>query len=273
VDRPPANDYATATTAYQQVKKDADGLREQLAGNEGQRKQLDTLAQQAPDALAQARAQLDAAAQRLGALDSAIADQDAVLAPIRDQLTQAEAALGAHDARQAIERAQAAAQAVAALGESVQSYANLQARLEQRRVEALVLEQQGYRMDGSRAALEQSQTALAAAAAALERGGPAAAALPLADVLPALEQALANGRGLLALRAGNDERLLALGVRAREVAALIECGRRAFDVVDEFAESTWSDIRGNGSEAEASAAEAARLWARHCRKHDRAAGV
>jgi septal ring factor EnvC (AmiA/AmiB activator) len=67
---------------------------------------------------------------------------------------------------------------------------------------------------------------------------------------------------LLGLRARNDERLLALGVQAREVAALIDSGRQAFDIVDEFAESTWSDIRGNGSEAEASAGEATRLWAR-----------
>jgi hypothetical protein len=53
---------------------------------------------------------------------------------------------------------------------------------------------------------------------------------------------------------------LALGIRARQVAALIQTARQTFDLVDEFAESTWNDIRGNGSEAEASAAEAAKLW-------------
>ncbi|HEY7599809.1 MAG TPA: hypothetical protein VH741_07780, partial [Candidatus Limnocylindrales bacterium] len=84
----------------------------------------------------------------------------------------------------------------------------------------------------------------------------------LGDAVPSIEQAAAHGSGLIALRAENDQRSLALGVRARQVAALIETARRAFDLVDEFAESTWSDIRGNGSEAEASAAEAATLWQR-----------
>lgn len=260
--RPPAADYTTASTGYQQVKVDTDALREQLAANDRLRQALDALAQQAPGEIAQARARLDEAARRLGPLAGVLTDLDAVLAPLREQIGQAEAALATHDARRAIEIAQGSAAGVLALGESIQSYTELRAHIAQGRAEAAVLEQQGYQAAASRAALDQAQLALDAAAAALGRDGAAATAAALGDVLPALEQATVNGRGLLALRAENDSRLLALGVRAREVAALLDAARQAFDSVDEFAESTWSDIRGNGSAAEASAAEAARLWQR-----------
>src|SRR4029450_12135006 len=96
----------------------------------------------------------------------------------------------------------------------------------------------------------------------LQRDGPAAVSGPYGDAGQALEQATAQGRGLIALRAENDQRALALGVRAPQVMALIAAARQAFDLVDEFAESTWSDIRGNGSEAEAAAARADTLWQR-----------
>jgi hypothetical protein len=260
--RPPVADYETATASYQQVKQAADALRKELAANDLLRQELDALAKQAPDVLAQARARLADAAQLLDPLASTIADRDAVLAPLREQIAQAEDALAVHDARSAIAIAQATAETMTTFGSSVQSYSDLQARVEEGRAEATVLEQLGYRVAASSVALNQAQTALDAAAAALQRGGPTAAAAPLGDVAPALEQAVASGRGLLALRAENDQRLLALGVCADEVVALIEAARRAFDIVDEFAESTWSDIRGNGSEAEASAAEASRLWQR-----------
>ncbi|MEO7911351.1 MAG: hypothetical protein ABIV47_17030 [Roseiflexaceae bacterium] len=260
--RPPVADYTTASTGYQQVRMDADALCEQLMANERLRQTLDALAQQAPAELAQARSRLDEAVRRLDLLAGVIADRDAVLAPLHQQIGQAEAALAAHDARQAIEIAQGTAAGVVALGASLQNYTELRGRIAQGRAEAAVLVQQGYHATASQAALDQAQAALDAAAAALQRGGAAAAAAPLGDVLPALEQAMAHGRGLLALRAENDSRLLVLGVHAREVAALLDVARQAFDSVDEFAESTWSDIRGNGSEAEASVAEAARLWQR-----------
>jgi uncharacterized membrane protein YgcG len=259
---PPAADYTTATAAYQQATTDANALRERLVGNDQLRQALDTLAQQAPSEIAQAKARLDEAVRRLDPLAGVLADRDAVLTPLREQIGQAEAALAAHDVRRAIEIAQGTAEGVTALDEAIQSYSELLARIKQGRAEAAVLELQGYHVAASRTALDQAQEALDAAAAALERDGAAAIAAPLGDVGPALELATARGRGLLALRAENDDRLLALGVRAGEVATQLEAARQAFDIVDEFAESTWSDIRGNGSEAEASAAEAARLWQR-----------
>jgi hypothetical protein len=151
---------------------------------------------------------------------------------------------------------------LSSLSSTVHSYGDLQARIQQLRDEAAVLAAQGYRVTASHAALDTAQAALENAAAALQRDGSSAASASLGDASPALEQAIAQGRGLIELRAENDQRALALGVQARRVAALIETARQTFDLVDEFAESTWNDIRGNGSEAEASAAEAATLWQR-----------
>jgi hypothetical protein len=260
--KPPVADYEAATANYKQVQEQASALSAQLAANQRLRQELDALAQQAPAEIEQARARLANAVKLLDPLAGAIADRDAALASMREQVVQAEAALAERDARRAIDLARATQELMISLGATVQSYSDLRARIQQLRDEATVLEAQGYRVVASRDALNTAQTALEAAAAALQRDGPAAASAPLGDAGPALEQAAAHGRGLIALRAENDQRSLALGVRARQVAALIETARQTFDLVDEFAESTWSDIRGNGSEAEASAAEAAALWQR-----------
>jgi uncharacterized membrane protein YgcG len=260
IPRPQVADYTAAAAGYAQSKTDADTLHEQLSATNQLRQELDALAKQAPGAIEQARARLASARQLLDPLAGAIDDCDAVLAPLREQIAQAEAALESRDARRAIEIAHATAETVSTLGASAQSFGDLQARIRQGGAEADVLERQGYHVAACSEALNQAQAALEAAAAALQHGGPDAAASPLGDVTTALERAAENGPGLLTLRAENDQRLLALGVRAHEVTLRIEAARQAFEIVDEFAESIWSDIRGNGSEAEASAAQAARLW-------------
>jgi hypothetical protein len=260
--KPLVAEYETATTSYKQAQEQASALSTQLAANQQRRQELDALARQAPAQIEQASGRLAEALKLLDPLAGALADREAVLTSMREQVAQAEAALAQHDARRAIELAQSTQELLQHLSSAVQSYGDLQARVEQLRDEASVLAAQGYQVTASQAALNMAQTALEAAAAALQHDGPTAAGAPLGEVGPALEQAVAQGRGLIALRAENEQRSLALGVRARQVAALIEAARQAFDLVDEFAESTWNDIRGNGSEAEASAAEAATLWQR-----------
>jgi hypothetical protein len=260
--KPPVADYEAATASYKQTQAQAGALSAQLAANEQRRQELDGLAQQAPTEIERARSRLADATQLLDPLADALADRDAVLTALREQVARAEAALAEHDARLAIELAQGTQELLNSLTLTVQSYGDLQARIQQLREEAAVLEAQGYRVAASHDALDTAHAALGNAAAALQRDGPAATSAPLGEAGPALELAIAQGRGLIALRAENEQRSLALGVQARQVTALIEAARQAFDLVDEFAESTWSDIRGNGSEAEVSAAEAATLWRR-----------
>jgi hypothetical protein len=58
----------------------------------------------------------------------------------------------------------------------------------------------------------------------------------------------------------NVAALNALQTAGEETKALIAHGAAAFDKVDEYAVSSWEDIRGNGTEAQRAADEAYRLW-------------
>jgi hypothetical protein len=111
------------------------------------------------------------------------------------------------------------------------------------------------------AAFERAEGLLRQGAQALEQGPEQAT--PLLDQAEAARaEGVGRGGGMPALRRENDTRLPAVEQAGQLLAAAITEGHRAFDAVDEFAESTWSDIRGNGSEAEAAAARAQALWQR-----------
>ncbi|NJM08649.1 hypothetical protein HC891_24365, partial [Candidatus Gracilibacteria bacterium] len=115
-------------------------------------------------------------------------------------------------------------------------------------------------MEGSNAALDRTREALSQAVQTLERAGVAAAREPLTAAQAHLADAVLYGRDLPQLVRQNDERIAALGPLGEELKAYIAQGRVAFDAVDEYAESTWSDIRGNGSEAQAAAERAYEHW-------------
>jgi hypothetical protein len=111
------------------------------------------------------------------------------------------------------------------------------------------------------AAFDRAEGLLRQSAQALEQGPEQAA--PLLDQAEAARaEGVGRGGGMPALRRENDARLPQVEQAGEQLAAYIAEGRQAFDAVDEFAESTWSDIRGNGSEAEAAAARAHALWQR-----------
>ena len=260
--KPAADDYATVAAEYKQIEAQIAHLHVQLAATGQLRQELDAQARQAPGAIAQARQQLVDAAALLEPLAGVVPDATVLLAPLRDQIAQVEAAHAAHDSRGAIALAQATGTLFASLNSMVQAYHATRDQFDQLRNEATVIARQGYHVAGCQAALTAAETALATAVAAMNHAGAAAAKARLAAVAPLLAQAATSGRGMLALRAENDQQLLALGVRANHVGALVARARATFDIVDEFAESTWSDIRGNGSEAEASAGAAATLWQR-----------
>lgn len=115
-------------------------------------------------------------------------------------------------------------------------------------------------MEASHTALNGARSVLNEVARALQLGSPAEVETKLQAAQLMLDEAIANGAGLVELRRANDQRILAIERAGHEAAELIAEGRRAFDLVDEFAESTWSDIRGNGSEAQAAADRAHEHW-------------
>lgn len=173
-------------------------------------------------------------------------------------MTQAEEALAEHNAQRAISTAQAASEAATQLVTTLEMYRELRAAIVQGRNAAEAVAAQGYRVDASHAALDRARAALSTAAAALSRGEDVTASLD--EARNALTEAAASGPELVQLRAQNDQRLAALETRGQQVAQQIEAGRKTFDLVDEFAESTWNDIRGNGTEAQKAADQAHALW-------------
>lgn len=146
-------------------------------------------------------------------------------------------------------------------------HAELSPRLAEADADIARLGNEGYRTDTARNAATRATRALQEVRDILERGGtdPAAtierAEQNIAIAEQATADALTHGRGMADLRAENEQRIASLHLHHRETLHVIEQGHKTFDVVDEFAESTWHDIAGNGSEAEESAEEAARLLA------------
>ncbi len=168
--------------------------------------------------------------------------------------------MGVYDAGEAAAHARAASELAAQIAASAERFGQIQSGIGAEREAAQAVTAQGYRLDKAEAALAASETALGAAADALQTSGPAAAEAHLNEAQELLERGIALGSGAPALRAENERRLAEIEARGRQAADLIAEGRRTFDIVDEFAESTWNDIRGNGSEAQAAADRAQRHW-------------
>ncbi len=182
-------------------------------------------------------------------------------------MAQAEQALEGHDARSAISSAQAASETATTLIATLDRYSSIRSGIVQARSDAVSLAAEGYRMEVCQAALDGARTALSEAGKTLQAGGPSAAEIKLQAAQTMLDEAVDNGSGLVTLRQENDQRSEAVEQRGQGAASLIAEGRRTFDLVDEFAEATWSDIRGNGSEAQAAADRAHQRWERACQRN------
>lgn len=259
--------YNEATQGYAQVQQMVVNLRSRLEEVNQMRVELDQLAQQAPAEIDRAKKNVSDVAERLTTLQGEITDSAAVLAPVRQRLTQAEQALAGHDARSAIAHAQEAVTAAAALDTTLQTYQAIHAGIVQGRNDAERLQAQGYRMEDSQSALDGARATLTEAAQLLQTRGVTAADPALGAAQALLDDAIANGRNLPELRTENEQRLASINTLGQQVAQEITAGHQTFDMVDEFAESTWSDIRGNGSEAEAAAARAHEHWRNAQRKN------
>ncbi|MCX7791352.1 MAG: TPM domain-containing protein, partial [Chloroflexaceae bacterium] len=163
---------------------------------------------------------------------------------------------------EAVAAARAASERSQQIGAIAERHAQIRAGISRERESGIAVERQGFRLDASRQALAEADQALAEAAAALQRGEPDAAVPQLDAAGARLEAAIAQGSGAPALFAANARRIAELEQRGLRAAERIAEGRRVFDIVDEFAESAWSDIRGNGSEAQAAADRAHEHWER-----------
>lgn len=172
---------------------------------------------------------------------------------------------------EAVAAAQAASELSQQIATVAERYGQLRTGIAQEQEAGQPLARQGYRLAASHQALAEADQALAAAADALQGSGPQAALPHLEEAQARLATAIACGSGAPALREQNAQRIAELEGRGRHAAERIAEGRRVFDLVDEFAESTWSDIRGNGSEAQAAADRAHEHWEQARAANDMAA--
>jgi hypothetical protein len=258
---PAQEDYTSSAQAYSAVAKTTADAQALLAQAEARRAELDKVNAAAPGEVDRAKKALADVAERLSALGDDFAQPQAILQPVEDLVARAESLLAEHRAADAITAAQAASAMIAEHNDTLTRYNDIRESISTGRAAAEQVAAQGYQIEAGLRAFNTAEGVLRQAAAAMERQGTAAHAL-LDQAAAARDQGVARGGGMPALRHENDERLPRVEQAGEQLATQITAGRQTFDQVDEFAESTWSDIRGNGSEAEAAAARARALWQR-----------
>jgi hypothetical protein len=219
------------------------------------------------------------ASVKVTSLQSDIPNTSAVAAPVQARVQQAEQASADNSARRSLRESQAASEMAQTILALLATFGSIRAGIVQARNDAERLTAEGYRLDASHAALDTAQTGLRRAAEELQKleggesgegsegseGGSTEALTSrvqemLEQAQAALDEAISNGRDLPKLRAENERRLNELDALGKDLAHAIVEGRKTFAIVNEFAESTWDDIRGNGSEAEAVADRARQHW-------------
>jgi uncharacterized membrane protein YgcG len=258
---PTQADYATATQQYRQIAQEANAAREQLAQVEARRAELDRIMQTAPGEVDKAKKALADVAAQLSAL-SADLQPEAALRSAESLVERAEQLLKERRAADAIAAAGAASATITALAGSIARMHDIQDGIAAGRAAAERAAAQGFRVDAGIASFNTAEGLLRQAAAALPVIGPEGVASLLDQADKARELGVIRGGGLPARYRANLERLEKVRAAGEALAAFIDEGWRVFDLVDEFAESAWSDIRGNGSEAERAADEAQELWER-----------
>jgi uncharacterized membrane protein YgcG len=258
---PTQEEYQSAAGDYGAVTALVEQARGTLDQAEARRAELDKLNAAAPGEVDHSKKALADAAERLQALGQDFPRPDAVLRPGQDLVARAESLLAEHRAADAIAAARAASATIDQLNGTLASYSDIREGISAGRTGAEKATGQGYRVEAGLAALDRSEGLLRDAAGALEQDVAKARAL-LEQAEAARAEGVARGGGMPALRKANDEHLALVEQAGQQLAGAITEGRKAFDLVDEFAENTWSDIRGNGSEAEAAAARAHSLWER-----------
>lgn len=120
--------------------------------------------------------------------------------------------------------------------------------------------EQGYKLRSSDRSASEALEALAVAARDLETADLTRFKASAGAAEAQSKEVAAEVEGAIALHTANVTELAKLENAGRDVRALIQEGAKAFDKVDEYAPTSWQDIRGNGAEAQLAADEAFRLW-------------
>lgn len=258
---PSPEQYAQATQRYTAIEQQVAAARASLEQAEQRRTELDQLNASAPGEIDRPKKALADAAAQLDALGPEIPNVQAILRTLGDMVARAEGLLADHRAAEAIAAAGAASANIDELVRTLARYSDMREGISAGRAAAEKVASQGYRAEHGIAAFDRAETLLHQAATALEHDS--ATARELLDQAEATRaEGVARGGGMPALQRANAQRLPTIQAAATDTNEYIGQGRAAFTTVNEFAETTWTDIRGNGSEAEAAAHDASQLIAR-----------
>lgn len=263
--KPDITDLQAAEQRYREIEQAATQLRTELQGLADKRAELDQYSHQSRDKLEQARQAPERVAAQAAELGSDYPDQQAIVALLQPGIRAAEQADAENEIRQIDEKSSDVLDLVQRMIALFDQGAALQERIVEGQNDAERLAAEGYRMESSRNHLRRAIETRNTALQQLQRGGnnpeqvvaTAEESMELAQA--ALAEAVANGAALVGLRQENAQRQSELEQRFAAVEQLIEQGYQTFDKVDDFAEETWSDIRGNGSTADAAADQAQQL--------------
>ncbi|HYO50555.1 MAG TPA: TPM domain-containing protein, partial [Chloroflexia bacterium] len=266
--KPATEQELTAAIAqYQSVQatiQEASTFLQQLAEMS---RQVEGQVSAAPGETDAAKKALAAATDSLAQLAAAAPDLYApstqrALKSIADRVAEAESALAAqpplslkaYDA--ATTASASAAQLLALIGSLAQAYQALR----QQRARLVAARSGAFKLPGSDKTFAHALDVLSDAARHLEAGEWEKAGETLKQGVSAVEQAGGEVDAAVSLQKANVEALAALKAAGEEAKKFIEQGAAAFDKVDEYAESSWQDIKGNGTEAQKAADKAFNLW-------------
>ncbi|MEO8287136.1 MAG: TPM domain-containing protein [Chloroflexota bacterium] len=230
-------------------------------------KQVEAQTSAAPGELDQAKKSLAAATSSLERLTAAAPDlyhprPDAALKLIAAPTSAAQEALQAEPplSLRAFDAAKYAQAQSSALTTAIESLAAAYALLPGLRTRLATLRKQGYKLPQADGQLSTLLDILSGAAHQLEAGDLPSAAATIAKAAAAVTQANAGLDASIALQKANEKALADLTAAGAQVKSYIDEGARVFDQVDDYAESSWQDIRGNGTEAQNAANHANALW-------------
>ncbi|HYP20618.1 MAG TPA: hypothetical protein VEY08_11135, partial [Chloroflexia bacterium] len=221
----------------------------------------------APGETDAAKKALAAATDSLAQLAAAAPDLYApgtqrALKPVADRVAEAESALAAQPplSLKAYDAATAASASAAQLLALISNLAQAYYALRQQRARLVAARSGAFKLPGSDKTFAHALDVLSDAARHLETGELEKAGETLKQGVSAVEQAGGEVEAAVSLQKANVEALAALKAAGEEAKKFIEQGAAAFDKVDEYAESSWQDIKGNGTEAQKAADKAFNLW-------------
>jgi chromosome segregation ATPase len=251
---------------YQTIQTEIKAARDFLAELDERGKQINTTISTAPGEVDAAKKALAAASEAIAKLAAATSntpqlDPTGALVPAQRKLEEAQQALSGEPSLPlaAIDTAREARGVAEAITAQAAALVSTYTELNKERERLSSARNSGYKLEGADAQFSAAEKALGAAARALEGADPAYPEI-LQKAQAAAAAAGASVGNVVNLHKENVAALNELRKAGEEIKAFIAQGAAAFDKVDEYAESSWQDIRGNGTEAQHAADDAYAMW-------------